>query len=215
LIYFSFPFSLTLVAAFVVTGRIRLPGIRITWREVHRRCSTFVRGRASVHVRVRRVVTRSAAVRVVITAGRIVLNWAATRGRPVATTSAVIVIVTSRRRALAISIAVTIIPAGAVATRDTGWRSTTVVIVPSRWVGTARGSRPGTIATRHIGVSNASDALALEVALVKLLNGSSEVGGCLELDKALAVATTACFRVDDVEARLACEVFQILYPESM
>jgi hypothetical protein len=78
----------------------------------------------------------------------------------------------------------------------------------------------------HIG--NAGDAGVLELATVQLLNGGSQVGSRLKLDKSrtgvsasgpcasrgadvpFAAAIAVGFGVDDIKARLAGEVFQIL-----
>lgn len=68
----------------------------------------------------------------------------------------------------------------------------------------------------HVG--DAVDGNSLEVVLVELLNSGLEVGSSLVLDETLAtgagsVTLTVDLAVDDVEAGLAGEVFQVLIIE--
>jgi len=205
--------AIVLVATFIVARRVWLPGIPITGREVRRRWPTFIRSRTPVHVRVRRIVARGATVRIVITSRRIILNRAATRGRPIAASS-VIVVVPPRRGALAVSITIaTRLPAGAVTTGgDAGRRSTTVLIVASRRIAATWGPRTSTIGPRNVrlGVGDTGDTLTLEVAAIELLHGSPQVRGSLKLNKAFTIAVAASFRVYDVKPGSASEIFQIL-----
>lgn len=83
----------------------------------------------------------------------------------------------------------------------------------------ARGARAVARLTRTrdfgLRVGNAVNRNALEVVLVELLNSRLEIGSSLVLDKAFAarasgVALAVDLAVDDVKARLASEVLQVL-----
>jgi hypothetical protein len=144
------PFD-SLIAALIVARGVRLPDIRVTRRELRGWRAAVVGRRTSIHIGIRRVIPRGTAVRVVVpTRRRIVLDRAATRGRAVTGPALVVILPTTGRGAVAISIAIARVPARAVATGNAGGRATTVIVFPRGRVATARGSRASTIATRHI-----------------------------------------------------------------
>lgn len=79
-------------------------------------------------------------------------------------------------------------------------------------------------------IGNAGDPSSLELLTIELVNGSSQIGGALELDKAterqrhfeicifscglpLAIAVAASLRVDDIKAGLTSKVLQVLDPD--
>jgi hypothetical protein len=67
-----------------------------------------------------------------------------------------------------------------------------------------------------LGIGNAGDTDSLEFTAIKLFYCSLEICSSLEFNEAsLAITVAAGLGVDDVEARLTGEVFQVLYPESM
>lgn len=211
------PFNF-LIAALIVARGVRLPDIRVTRRELRGWWAAIVGWRTSIHIGIRRIIPRGTAVRVIIpTRRRIVLDRAAARGRAVAAPALVVILPTTGRGAVTIGIAIARVPARAVATGGAGGRATTVIVFPRGRVATARGSGASTIATRHIWlrIGNAGDTRTFELTTVKLLHGGPQVRSRLKLNEAFAISVTACFRVNNIKAGLACEIFQVLKPESV
>ncbi len=191
-----------LVPSLVLARRVRLPGVRVTGREIGRRGPTIVG--ASVHVRIGggSILPRAVAVGILVVAARkrvLVHRGRSAAGRRTVASSTppVIVIVPTRRRsALAVPITVAI-PGRAVPTR----RAPTAVVIGGSLVGTARRTRTssvtgdvrlglqrGSVEHRRVDlgrayVGNAGHANVLELAAVQFLDGVPEVGGGLILDK--------------------------------
>lgn len=103
-----------------------------------------------------------------------------------------------------------------ISTRAVATRRATTIIVISRVRSTARRARTCSVA-RYIGlgVCNACNSNTLEFAAIKFFHCGFEVRSGFELNKAsFTVPVTTGFRIDDVEAGLTGEVFEVLYPES-
>ena len=197
-----------LVPTLIVSRRVRLPGVGVPGRrELRRRRPTIVA--ATVHVRVLGRVVPGAAVGVVVAAARgwVILNrWrSATRGRTIASPPVIIIVPARGRGALTVPIPIAI-PARAISTR----RAAPVVIVRRRPIRTTRRPRTRPGVSGNVGLSllqkladrtnlmggqshvgNAGDAGVLELATVQLLNGGSQVGSRLKLDKSKTGVSTS------------------------
>lgn len=140
------------------------------------------------------------------TAMRVIINRGAGSWRRTAITSTVIIIVATARWA---SVTITVTTRAV----SSGWAAPVVVI---RVRSASRGAGSGSVAGNvRLGISDAGDSNALEFAAIKLLYCSFEIRSSFELDEAFAVTVATGFGVDNVEAGLTGEVFEVLYPESM
>jgi hypothetical protein len=199
-----------LIATVILARGIRLSGVRLTRRELRLRRAAFISAAASVHVRVRRVVARGA-VRVLVAAARrwvVIHGRSAARRRTIVSSPPVIVVLTPwGRGALTVPVPITI-PARAISTR----RAAPVIVVRGGRVSTTGGARAGSVSSGsfRLRVCNAGHTGVLKVAAIQLLDGCSEIGSSLKLDKTFAAAVAVGLRVDDIKARLPGEVFQIL-----
>jgi len=206
------------VTAIIIATVATIPRISTIAREVTRGAVVG----SAVRIRIRRRVVTAVGVIVAVARRRrrvVIDGTAATTGRGSVSTATVIVELATRAT---VTVTITVAAITASARTVAAGRSTSAIIVTRGHVGTA----PGTGAARptvpllsgrnlRVGVGNTGDLVALELAGIEFLNGSSQVVGRFELDEATAIAVAGSFRVNDVDASRTGKVFEILYPESM
>jgi len=157
----------------------------------------------TIDIRVgRRVVTAVRIVETTAARGWVVINWTTSSWRRTAITTAIVIVVATTGGA-PVTIAIT---TRAVATR---WTTTIIIIgIGSASRGAGSSSITGDL---WLSVCNAGHTDAFEFTAVKFLYCGLKIRSSFEFNKAsFTIPVTAGLGVDDIEARLTGEVFEVL-----